>query len=196
MQLLAVIGDATTTLDVCVFTITCNELADAIIAAAKRKVRVRVITDDIQATSQGSDVSELARTPGVTLRTDHQKEAHMHHKFAIVDSTLLLNGSFNWTERAVSENCENVVISRWANQFVIFCETLNSNFPGGGHWWMSLWTSLRKCLPQLFASVLPGGGCQPMEPPGGSSPAPRDHQAGPFPHHHLFPATQYSAGLS
>ncbi|EOD29482.1 hypothetical protein EMIHUDRAFT_314734 [Emiliania huxleyi CCMP1516] len=67
MQLLAVIGDATTTLDVCVFTITCNELADAIIAAAKRKVRVRVITDDIQATSQGSDVSELARTPGVTL---------------------------------------------------------------------------------------------------------------------------------
>ena len=49
-----------------------------------------------------------------------QRDGLMHHKFAIVDSTLLLNGSFNWTERAVSENCENVVISRWANQFVIF----------------------------------------------------------------------------
>ena len=58
-----------------------------------------------------------------------QREGLMHHKFAIVDSTILLNGSFNWTERAVSENCENVVISRWANQFVIFCETLNPNFP-------------------------------------------------------------------
>ena len=49
-----------------------------------------------------------------------QRDGLMHHKFAIVDSTLLLNGSFNWTERAVSENCENVVISRWANQFAIF----------------------------------------------------------------------------
>ena len=83
-----------------------------------------------------------------------QRDGLMHHKFAIVDSTLLLNGSFNWTERAVSENCENVVISRWANQFVIFCETLNSNFPGRGHWWISFWTSLRKCLQQMFASVL------------------------------------------
>ncbi|EOD17417.1 hypothetical protein EMIHUDRAFT_374088 [Emiliania huxleyi CCMP1516] len=114
MQLLAVIGDATTTLDVCVFTITCNELADAIIAAAKRKVRVRVITDDIQATSQGSDVSELARTPGVTLRTDHQKEAHMHHKFALVDGTTLVNGSFNWTRAAVLTNYENVAITSGA----------------------------------------------------------------------------------
>ena len=55
------------------------------------------------------------------------------------------------------------------------------------------WCSAEKCFESdkspllLFASVLPGGGCQPMEPPGGSSPAPRDHQAGPFPHHHLFP---------
>ena len=41
-----------------------------------------------------------------------QREGLMHHKFAIVDSNILINGSFNWTERAVSENCENVVISR------------------------------------------------------------------------------------
>ena len=44
-----------------------------------------------------------------------KREGLMHHKFAIIDSDILLTGSFNWTERAASENCENLVISRWDN---------------------------------------------------------------------------------
>ena len=41
-----------------------------------------------------------------------QREGLMHHKFALIDNLILLNGSFNWTERAVWENCENLVITR------------------------------------------------------------------------------------
>ena len=41
-----------------------------------------------------------------------QREGLMHHKFAVIDNLILLNGSFNWTERAVWENCENLVITR------------------------------------------------------------------------------------
>lgn len=48
-----------------------------------------------------------------------KREGLMHHKFAIIDSSILLNGSFNWTERAVYENCENLVISRWTNQLIL-----------------------------------------------------------------------------
>lgn len=36
----------------------------------------------------------------------------MHHKFAIVDGKILVNGSFNWTRQAVLSNRENVVITR------------------------------------------------------------------------------------
>lgn len=36
------------TLDVCVFTITCDEIADALIQAHQRGVRVRVISDNDQ----------------------------------------------------------------------------------------------------------------------------------------------------
>ena len=48
-----------------------------------------------------------------------KREGLMHHKFAIIDSSILLNGSFNWTERAVYGNCENLVISRWTNQLIL-----------------------------------------------------------------------------
>ena len=36
---------------------------------------------------------------------------HMHHKFAIVDGGLLLNGSYNWTRGAATSNEENFIIS-------------------------------------------------------------------------------------
>lgn len=117
-RMLAVLSGARQTIEVCVFTITCNEIADALEAAAKRGVMVRVITDDEQARSLGSDVARLARLPNVTVRHDGDAGSHMHHKFAIVDGTALLNGSFNWTRSAVLTNRENVVLTRGAPELI------------------------------------------------------------------------------
>jgi len=35
----------------------------------------------------------------------------MHHKFALVDSRVVITGSFNWTSQAIYTNNENVIIS-------------------------------------------------------------------------------------
>ena len=35
----------------------------------------------------------------------------MHHKFAIVDGTMLINGSFNWTRQAITGNKENLLLT-------------------------------------------------------------------------------------
>lgn len=48
-RLLQLLRGAQRTLDVCVFTITCDEIADALMQAHKRGVRVRVISDNDQA---------------------------------------------------------------------------------------------------------------------------------------------------
>jgi len=97
------------TLDICVYTITDNKIANAILSESRRGVKVRIITDNDKANDLGSDIYRLARA-GIPVKFD-KTDAHMHHKFALIDSKLLMNGSYNWTVAAKSRNLENVVIS-------------------------------------------------------------------------------------
>lgn len=94
---------------VCVFTITDDQIVDAIVAAHARGLQVQVITDDDKSLDRGSDIHELERR-GIAVRTD-RTEAHMHHKFAVFDGNTLLTGSYNWTRSAASRNQENLIVS-------------------------------------------------------------------------------------
>lgn len=78
--------------------------------AINRGVAVRIITDDDQMESQGSDVEGLVKA-GAQTRHDNNNRSHMHHKFAVVDRATLLSGSFNWTRSAVLTNRENIIIT-------------------------------------------------------------------------------------
>lgn len=102
-------GQAERTVDVCVFTITDDRIATAILEAHRRGVRVRIITDNDKAYDQGSDVRRL-ESAGMEVRED-RTECHMHHKFAIFDGRTVLTGSYNWTRGAARDNEENLVIS-------------------------------------------------------------------------------------
>lgn len=95
--------------DLCVFTITDDRLADAILKAHRRGVRVRIISDNDKALDLGSDVRMLAEE-GIEVRLD-TTAAHMHHKFAVFDDAVLLNGSYNWTRSAAAANNENFVVT-------------------------------------------------------------------------------------
>ena len=102
--------DAKETVSVCVFTITDNFLTDAILCAHNRGVLIRILTDNQKSSDDGSDIS-LLETAGIQVVRD-QSEAHMHHKFALFDSIILVNGSYNWTRSAGKFNQENLVLSR------------------------------------------------------------------------------------
>lgn len=94
--------------DICVFTISDDIISDAILETHQRGLKVRIITDNDKALDMGSDVDYLFEQ-GVPLRTDHTR-VHMHHKFALFDSELVLTGSYNWTRSAASSNYENIVL--------------------------------------------------------------------------------------
>lgn len=108
-RVVALIDACQRTLDVCVFTITHDDLAEALLQAHRRGVAVRIISDDEKAGDTGSDVLALGRA-GVPVRVDATPD-HMHNKFAIFDGRALLTGSFNWTRSAVRANRENVIVT-------------------------------------------------------------------------------------
>jgi len=108
-RITSLIKQARRTADVCVFTITDDSIASALVEAHVRGVRMRVITDDEKAVDRGSDIQDLARA-GITVRVDNSTH-HMHHKFAIFDRCYLVTGSYNWTRSAASYNEENIVVS-------------------------------------------------------------------------------------
>ena len=96
-------------LDICVFTVSDDRISSEILAAHRRGVAVRLITDNDKEMDAGSDIGRL-RDAGVSVAVD-RTSAHMHHKFVLVDRVWLLNGSFNWTRSASENNEENLVAS-------------------------------------------------------------------------------------
>ncbi len=96
------------TLDVAIFTLTNDKISAAIEEAFKRGVKVRIIADDECCKMLGSDVLKLASL-GMDVKTDNAIKYHMHHKFAVLDNSVVITGSFNWTSQAVKFNQENIL---------------------------------------------------------------------------------------
>ncbi|KAI8331224.1 hypothetical protein BC941DRAFT_439372 [Chlamydoabsidia padenii] len=107
---ISVLNSAQKTIDICIFSLTDDDVADALIAAKKRNVDIRIITDNQQAAGVGADAERLQKDHGIPYKTDHTT-GYMHNKFAVVDSKTLINGSFNWSKGARFKNRENIIIT-------------------------------------------------------------------------------------
>lgn len=123
-EISALLAQARRTVDICVYTITDDRVTASILEAHQRGVRVRVITDNDKAFDEGSDAERL-RASGILLRVD-RTPYHMHHKFAIFDDSLLLNGSYNWTRGAAENNEENFVVTDLPQLVTTFVRQFNS----------------------------------------------------------------------
>jgi len=97
------------TLDICIFTITDERLAEDILYCHQRGIKVRIITDDDKMYDHGSAIKGL-KNAGIPIKIDHSRY-HMHHKFGIIDSRIVFTGSFNWTYTASKHNQENLLIT-------------------------------------------------------------------------------------
>ena len=112
-KITSLIQRARSSIEVCVFTITDDRISSALIDAGKRKIKIRVISDDDKSMDRGSDIRRIANS-GIEVRTDNSS-AHMHHKYAMFDGKWLLTGSYNWTRSAANENEENIIVTNDAN---------------------------------------------------------------------------------
>ncbi len=101
------IGSAQKSVDVAVYSINNDKIVTALIASHKNGIRIRILTDNIQAAGPSSKIIDLINA-GLDLKV-HSVHKIMHNKFAIFDEKKAVNGSFNWTNPASSQNNENCV---------------------------------------------------------------------------------------
>lgn len=107
--IISAIDNAKTSLKICVFTISDDQITAAILRAYERNIPIKLLTDNEKLFDMGSDIRQLALAK-IEIRTDETKN-HMHHKFAIIDNELLISGSYNWTRSAAMYNHENIIVS-------------------------------------------------------------------------------------
>ena len=118
------------TLDVAIFTFTRDSIAQAILEAHQRGLKIRCIGDDGNSKVKGSDVRLLASV-GIPCKTDNNLRFHMHNKMAILDNSVVITGSFNWTNQAINKNQENILFledKNIANQYTEYFEQLWNSF--------------------------------------------------------------------
>ena len=101
------INKAEKTIDAAVYAINNKDIVKALKRANERGVKIRILTDRLQAGQRTSKVKEL-HDAGINIRV-HSKNKLEHNKFAVFDFKEIVTGSYNWTEPASKKNSENCI---------------------------------------------------------------------------------------
>jgi len=105
---LKAIHSAQSSIHVAAYSFTSRPVAEALTAASKRGLDVKVIADAKANSGKYTAVTYLANQK-VPVRLNGRYAIH-HHKFIIVDGKTVQTGSFNYSASAVSKNAENVLV--------------------------------------------------------------------------------------
>jgi phosphatidylserine/phosphatidylglycerophosphate/cardiolipin synthase-like enzyme len=87
---------------------THNAIAQALVRAHQRGVKVYVLMDQKSQTSNRYVIAVL-QDADVAVRQDG-KHAIAHNKVMVIDQAVVITGSFNFTNSAETRNAENVLV--------------------------------------------------------------------------------------
>lgn len=104
------IKEAKKSVQVQAYSFTNSDIAQALAAAKKSGVEVRVILDKSQESEKYTSATFLANA-GIPVKIDHDF-AIAHNKIMIIDGINVVTGSFNFTKAAEEKNTENVLVLR------------------------------------------------------------------------------------
>jgi len=103
--LAADIERAQASVDVAAYDFELESVAEALVEAYRRGVRVRLVTDSDNAGELGTQLLESAGVPVV----EDGRDAIMHDKFVVIDGRVVWTGSWNLTESGTYRNNNNAV---------------------------------------------------------------------------------------
>ncbi|HBE88658.1 MAG TPA: hypothetical protein DDW67_05900, partial [Elusimicrobia bacterium] len=108
-ELARLIDACRTSLDAVTYTFSSKPLADAVIRARGRGVRVRFMIDEQRGAEAGLAKYLLDNGVNIKFRGGRNEKGAMHSKYVILDGQILQTGSFNWTVNASANSFENMI---------------------------------------------------------------------------------------
>ncbi len=108
-RLKKLIQSAQKSLRIAMYTWTRDDLAQEVINAKNRGIKVEVVIDKTAAMSCCEHITKNLLTNGINLRMSTGAPL-LHHKCMIIDHSILVNGSANWTRAAFEDNDDCFII--------------------------------------------------------------------------------------
>lgn len=112
----SLLATAKKTIRVAMFTWTRQDFTQELIHAAKRGVKVEAIVDRQSAKGTSAAIVKTLYEAGIAVKLSSSTTSLLHHKFAYIDESILINGSANWTLSAFSRNDDCFMIIYDLNQ--------------------------------------------------------------------------------
>jgi len=105
---------AQASIDAALYRFNSQRLVRALDAAQQRGVRVRLVIDRNKY-EQSSATRQLLPKERFSYQLTYGRDgagSKMHHKFVLLDHSVLLTGSYNWTFASEERNYENLLVLR------------------------------------------------------------------------------------
>ena len=106
--ILSQINQAKTEILLQAYSFTSQPIAQALIRAHQRGVKISAVLDKSNRSQKYSAATSL-KNMGITVFID-DKHAIAHNKIMIIDDRVVITGSFNFTQSAENKNAENLLI--------------------------------------------------------------------------------------
>lgn len=104
----AIIDEASRSIYVQAYGFTDVDIADSLIAAHKRGVKVKILLDKSNLYSKYSKLAKI-KSAGIDVLIDNVPGI-AHNKVMIIDEYTVITGSFNFSKNADYKNAENIII--------------------------------------------------------------------------------------
>ncbi len=106
-EIVRLINQSQDKIDIAVYAINNDNIVNALKQAYRRGIKIRILTDRLQAGNKSSKVKELYAF-GFDIKVNSKYKIE-HNKFAVFDDKYVSSGSYNWTNPATHKNSENCI---------------------------------------------------------------------------------------
>jgi phosphatidylserine/phosphatidylglycerophosphate/cardiolipin synthase-like enzyme len=108
-SLVDLISTAQDSIDFMAFSFTSDKLRDAILAQSEAGLTISGVMEADQVKSNAGTEYDPFKQAGLDVLLDGN-EGQMHHKVIIIDKSIVVLGSYNFTNSAETKNDENLLV--------------------------------------------------------------------------------------